>query len=71
MSVMDKVVLYVAGTMDLCFLVGYLVSGQTAKALYWFGATVIAVATPASRFTASATSRSITSSRSKAQTSCG
>lgn len=45
MSVMDKLVLYVAGTMDLCFLVGYLLSGQTMKALYWFGATVIVVAT--------------------------
>ena len=28
MSVMDKIVLYVAGTMDLGFLVGYIVSGQ-------------------------------------------
>jgi len=28
MSVMDKIVLYGAGTMDLCFLVGYLLSGQ-------------------------------------------
>jgi hypothetical protein len=45
MSLMDKIVLYVAGTMDLCFLVGYLLSGQSIKALYWFGATVIVVAT--------------------------
>ena len=45
MSLMDKIVLYVAGTMDLCFLVGYIVTGQPAKAMYWFGATVIAVAT--------------------------
>jgi hypothetical protein len=42
---MDKIVLYVAGTMDTCFLVGYLLSGQFVKALYWFGATVIVVAT--------------------------
>ena len=45
MSVMDKVVLYVAGTMDLCFLLGYIVTGQPAKAMYWLGATVIAVST--------------------------
>ena len=45
MSVMDKAVLYVAGTMDLCFLVGYIVSGQPAKAMYWLAATVIAVST--------------------------
>ena len=45
MSVMDKIVLYVAGTMDLGFLVGYIVTGQPAKAMYWFGATVIAVST--------------------------
>jgi hypothetical protein len=44
MSVMDKIVLYVAGNMDMCFVVGYLLSGQPAKALYWFGATVIVVA---------------------------
>ena len=45
MSLMDKLVLYVAGTMDMCFLLGYLLSGQLMKALYWFGATVIVVAT--------------------------
>ena len=44
MSAMDKLVLYVAGTMDLCFLIGYLLTRQWAKAAYWFGATVIAVA---------------------------
>jgi NADH:ubiquinone oxidoreductase subunit 6 (subunit J) len=44
MSVMDKIVLYVAGTMDLGFAVGYLLSGQPVKSLYWFGATVIVVA---------------------------
>ena len=45
MSVMDKIVLYGAGTMDLGFLVGYIVTGQPAKAMYWLGATVIAVST--------------------------
>ena len=44
MSLMDKLVLYVAGTMDMCFFVGYLLSGQWFKALYWFGGTVIVVA---------------------------
>jgi hypothetical protein len=34
MSVMDKIVHYVAGAMDVCFFVGYLLSGQTAEALY-------------------------------------
>jgi hypothetical protein len=40
MNVMDKIVLYVASTMDLGFAVGYIVSGQPAKAMYWLGATV-------------------------------
>jgi hypothetical protein len=45
MSAMDKAVLFVAGIMDTCFCVGYLLSGQLAKALYWLGLTVIVVAT--------------------------
>ena len=45
MSVMDKVVLYVGGVMDTCFILGYLLSGQWVKALYWLGATVIVVST--------------------------
>ena len=45
MSLMDKIVLYVAGGMDTCFIVGYLLTGQWVKALYWFGATVAVAAT--------------------------
>jgi len=44
MSGMDKIVLYVAGTMDALFVLGYVITGQWLKALYWFGATVIVIA---------------------------
>lgn len=45
MTTMDKVVLTLAGGMDQLFVIGYLIQGQPMKALYWLGATLIAIAT--------------------------
>jgi hypothetical protein len=41
---MDKIALLCAGVLDVSLTLGYLLSGQWYKALYWFGATLIAVA---------------------------
>ena len=44
MTWMDKIAILASGLLDAALTLGYLASGQGWKALYWFAATLIAVA---------------------------